>query len=64
MTLETFGLAALVVLGLDLWAISGVINAHRTHKVKLAWIMAIVILPVAGFLAWLLLGPKPARHDH
>ncbi|MFB2531973.1 PLDc N-terminal domain-containing protein [Paracoccus sp. p4-l81] len=45
---------------LDVIAIASVINSDATGGRKLMWIAIIVLLPVIGFIAWFLFGPKMA----
>jgi hypothetical protein len=53
-----YGITGLVILILDIWAIVSVINSSRDIGTKVLWIALVVILPVIGFIAWLLAGPK------
>jgi len=53
-----YGITGLVILILDIWAIVSVINSGRDNGTKVLWIALIVILPLIGFVAWLLAGPK------
>lgn len=64
MGFEALGLVAVSVLALDIWAAISVIGARRPWTVKLAWISAIVLLPLVGFLVWLVAGPRSAWTDH
>ena len=48
----------IVVLALDIWALMNVWQSHTSSVSKLVWTLAIVILPVIGFVAWFLFGPK------
>ena len=48
----------IVVLALDIWALMNVWQSPSSSVSKLVWTLAIVILPVIGFVAWLLFGPK------
>lgn len=56
------GLLALIVMALDIWAIINVIQSSASTTQKVFWVIGIIVLPVIGFLAWLLLGPRrPAK---
>lgn len=52
------GLLGLIVLALDIWAIVSVAGSGASTAGKVVWILAILLLPVMGFLAWLLFGPR------
>jgi len=52
------GLFGLIVLALDIWAIINVIQSTASTTQKVLWVVGIIVLPVIGFLAWLLLGPR------
>ena len=43
----------------DLWAVISVFGSEAGFLVKLAWVGIVVLLPVVGFLMWLLAGPSP-----
>ena len=46
------------VVVLDLWAIVSILGAAAPTRSKIGWILAVVALPVVGFLAWWRSGPK------
>lgn len=48
----------LIVLIADIWAIVNVIQSNATTGKKVLWIVLIVLLPVLGFIIWLIAGPK------
>ena len=52
------GLFGLIVLILDIWAIIKTFNSSASAGVKAIWIAVILVLPVLGFLLWLIFGPK------
>ncbi|MFZ0098057.1 MAG: PLDc N-terminal domain-containing protein [Gemmobacter sp.] len=52
------GFWGLVILALDIWAIVSVINSSATTGSKVIWVLLILLLPVIGFLIWLLAGPR------
>lgn len=61
MTLETLGLGAMIILGLNLWAIICVIGSPRSTAAKAAWIAGVLVVPIIGFLTWAFVGPRPER---
>lgn len=54
-------LFALIVLGLDVWAIINVVGSSVSTAAKAAWVVAIILLPLLGFIAWLVFGPRSSR---
>lgn len=52
------GFWGLLILALDIWAIVSVINSTTGTGSKVIWVLLIVLLPVIGFLIWLLAGPR------
>lgn len=58
MGLEIGGLFGLIVLILDIWAIIRTVQSGASTGGKVFWVVLILVLPVVGFLAWLLFGPK------
>ena len=52
------GLFGLVVLVLDIWAIISVAGSNASTGSKVIWVLVILFLPVLGFIAWWLFGPK------
>lgn len=51
-----------LVLALDLWAIASILGSDARALAKLGWTLLVIALPVLGFVAWLLLGPRRSRH--
>jgi hypothetical protein len=58
MGIEVGGLIGLIILVADLWAILNVFQSSATMLAKLVWILLILLLPVIGFIAWLIAGPR------
>ncbi len=52
------GLGGLIVLALDIWAILSVIGSRAGTGSKVIWVLVILFLPVVGFIAWLIFGPR------
>jgi hypothetical protein len=52
------GFLGLLVLIADVYAIVKVAQSGAAPLAKALWIVAIIVLPVIGFLLWLLFGPK------
>jgi hypothetical protein len=58
MGIEIGGLFGLIILVLDVLAIVKVINSAATTGTKVVWTVIILVLPIIGFIAWYLAGPK------
>jgi phage-related minor tail protein len=56
-----FGLLGLLVLIADIYAIYQVLTSGASTLAKAAWTIAILLLPVLGFIAWLIAGPRGGR---
>ncbi|MFT3974670.1 MAG: PLD nuclease N-terminal domain-containing protein [Amaricoccus sp.] len=55
------GLGGLILLALDIWALISVIGSNAGTGSKVIWVLAILFLPLVGFIAWLIFGPRAAR---
>jgi Phospholipase_D-nuclease N-terminal len=51
-------LLGLIILVLDIWAIVKILGSGASTMAKVIWTLVIIILPVIGFIAWLIAGPK------
>ena len=49
------------MLALDIWALISVIGSDASTGKKVIWVLVILVLPVLGFILWLLFGPRAAR---
>jgi hypothetical protein len=58
--LELGGLGGLVVLVLALWAIVSILGSDASTGRKVLWTLLVLVLPVLGFLIWLIAGPRAA----
>ncbi|MDF1854578.1 PLDc N-terminal domain-containing protein [Pseudooceanicola sp.] len=45
----------------DVWAINSVIGSGSTTGAKLIWVLLVLVLPIVGFIIWLMAGPRGAR---
>ena len=52
------GLWGLIVLVADVWAIVNVFQSSEDTPKKVLWTVLVIILPVLGFIIWLIAGPK------
>lgn len=55
---EVTGIGGLVVLALDVWAIVSIFGSSASTGKKVLWILLVLLLPLVGFILWLLLGPR------
>ncbi|QFT58776.1 hypothetical protein FIU94_08055 [Sulfitobacter sp. THAF37] len=56
-----YGLLGLIVLIADIYAIYQVLTSGASTLAKIVWTIAIILLPVLGFIAWLIFGPRGNR---
>ncbi|HTW74079.1 MAG TPA: PLD nuclease N-terminal domain-containing protein [Steroidobacteraceae bacterium] len=55
------GLWGLLILIADIWAIVNVLQSSASTGSKVLWTVVIIVLPVLGFILWLILGPRTGR---
>jgi hypothetical protein len=61
--LEISGIGGLIILVLDIWALVSIIGSSTSTGKKVLWCLLVLILPVVGFLIWLIAGPRSnVRH--
>ena len=61
MNVQVGGLWGLLVLAADVWAIVNVFQSNASTGNKVVWTLVILVLPVLGFILWLIAGPKTVR---
>lgn len=61
MRVEVTGIGGFILLALDIWAIVSVVGSNSGMGKKIIWILVILLLPLVGFIAWLLFGPRAAK---
>lgn len=61
MGIEVGGLLGLVLLVAVIWAIVSTVQSRAGTGTKVVWIVVLILLPLIGFILWLLLGPKAGR---
>lgn len=61
MGIEVGGLLGLIILVLDVYAIVKIVGSGASTGAKVIWVVLILLLPVLGFLLWLLAGPSRPR---
>ena len=60
---EYAGIGGFIVLVLTIWAIVSIIGSHASTGSKALWVIFVLVLPILGFICWLLFGPKSARGE-
>jgi hypothetical protein len=58
MSVQVSGLFGFILLVLDVWALVKVIQSSVGTGMKVFWIVLILLVPLLGFILWLLFGPK------
>ena len=58
MHVNVTGIGGLILLALDIWALVSVIGSNASTGKKVIWVLVILFLPLVGFIAWLLFGPR------
>jgi Phospholipase_D-nuclease N-terminal len=56
-----YGIGGIIVLILDIWALINILQSGASNGAKLLWILLIFLLPLIGFIIWLLAGPGGRR---
>lgn len=56
-----FSLFGLLILVADIWAILNVMQSRSSTAAKVVWAVLIIIMPLLGFIVWLLAGPRSDR---
>jgi hypothetical protein len=56
-----YGFFGLLILALDIYAIYNVLSSGASALAKIVWTLVILLLPVLGFIAWLVAGPRGGR---
>ena len=50
-----------IVLVCDIWAIVSIFGSKASSGRKVLWIVAVILLPILGFILWLIFGPRTAK---
>lgn len=60
MGIEITGIGGLILLVLNVWAFVSIIGSKNSTGSKVLWCLLVLILPLLGFIIWLLAGPRSA----
>lgn len=58
MGIEITGIGGFILLVLDIWAIVSIVSSAASTGKKVLWCLLVLILPLLGFIIWLLFGPR------
>ncbi|MFC4667958.1 PLD nuclease N-terminal domain-containing protein [Seohaeicola nanhaiensis] len=56
--LNLSGLGGLLLLALDIWALVSIFGSSASTGRKVLWSLLVFLLPLVGFLIWLVAGPR------
>ncbi|EIE48713.1 hypothetical protein AL036_13545 [Salipiger aestuarii] len=59
--MEFAGIGGFIVLLLDIWAIVSILGSNAGTGSKVLWTLLVIVLPVLGFIIWLIAGPRSSR---
>jgi hypothetical protein len=60
MGLEVGGIIGLIGLALSIWALINIVQSSASTGAKIVWVLFVLLLPLLGFIAWLIFGPRKA----
>jgi hypothetical protein len=52
-----YDIVGIITLLLVIWALIGILQSGASPIEKLIWVIVILVIPLAGFLIWYLIGP-------
>lgn len=55
-----YGIFGLIVLIADIYAIYNILTSGASTAAKVVWTLVVFFLPILGFIAWLVAGPRGA----
>ncbi|MEZ5766441.1 MAG: PLD nuclease N-terminal domain-containing protein [Paracoccaceae bacterium] len=58
MEIVTTGIGGTIVLALDIYAIYNILTSRISAGAKILWTILVLLLPILGFIIWLLAGPR------
>ena len=53
-----YSLYSLILLIADVWALVNIFQSGADTEKKVLWTVLVILLPLVGFIAWLVAGPK------
>ncbi|MFP7673838.1 PLDc N-terminal domain-containing protein [Marivita sp. S0852] len=58
MGVEVTGIGGLILLVLNIWALVSIIGSNASTGSKVGWSLLVLVLPLVGFIIWLIAGPR------
>ncbi|SNR81819.1 PLD nuclease N-terminal domain-containing protein [Puniceibacterium sediminis] len=55
-----YGIFGLILLIADIYAIYNILTSGASTAAKVVWTLVVFFLPLLGFIAWLVAGPRGA----
>ena len=55
------GIWGLLILIADVWAIINIVQSQKETGTKVIWTVVVLLLPLLGFILWLIFGPRTGR---
>ena len=56
-----YGIGGLIILALNVWAIISIFGSGASTGAKVLWILLVLVLPIIGFIIWLIAGPRSSK---
>ncbi|WP_146590041.1 PLDc N-terminal domain-containing protein [Puniceibacterium confluentis] len=53
-----YGIFGLIILIADIYAVYNILTSGASTLAKVIWTLVVFFLPVLGFIAWLVAGPR------
>jgi hypothetical protein len=60
MDIQITGIGGFILLVLNVWAFVSIIGSNNSTGSKVLWCLLVLLLPLLGFIIWLLAGPRSA----
>lgn len=60
MNSTTLSFGGAVVLALNIYAIYNVMTSRSSWLAKIVWTVIVLLMPILGFIIWILFGPRSA----
>lgn len=61
MGIEITGIGGLILLVLNIWAFVSIIGSNASTGGKVLWCLLVLVLPLLGFIIWLIAGPRAVK---
>lgn len=61
MDVEIGGFFGLILLIANIWAIINIVQSGSSTGAKVLWVVLILIVPLLGFIIWLIMGPRSVK---